>query len=208
MEINPKFFELATEKQNEILNAAMEIFATNEYKRASTEDIARKAGISKGLLFYYFKNKKSLYLYVYNYVLEKTTSFVVDKSFRKITDFFELISYSSKKKAQMVVEHPYIMDFALRSFFSEKEEVSPHLQEEFQRQIDEVYQLYFTDIDTCKFKDNINPFDIYKMILWMSDGYLNEKRRNKERLTVEQMRIDSDKWIQMFREFSYKEEYL
>ena len=57
-----KFLELSEEKQLRILNAAMEIFAKHEYKRAVTDEIAAKAGVSKGLLVYYFKNKKSLYM--------------------------------------------------------------------------------------------------------------------------------------------------
>lgn len=50
---------LSEEKKNAVVNAALEVFGTNEYKRASTDLIAAKAGISKGLLFYYFKIRKS-----------------------------------------------------------------------------------------------------------------------------------------------------
>lgn len=43
--------ELTEEKRRRILNAALEEFAKHDYKGASTDDIAAKAGISKGLLF-------------------------------------------------------------------------------------------------------------------------------------------------------------
>ncbi len=56
--INEKFYELEKEKQDKIINAAIEVFAKNDYKNVVTEEITYKAGISKGLLFYYFKNKK------------------------------------------------------------------------------------------------------------------------------------------------------
>lgn len=56
--MNEQFFHLPEEKQQAIINASLEVFATHEYKKASTDDIAAKAGISKGLLFYYFHNKK------------------------------------------------------------------------------------------------------------------------------------------------------
>ena len=69
--MNEKFFTLSPEKQARITNAALEVFARNDYKHASTDDIAAKAGISKGLLFYYFRNKQSLYLYLYDYALEQ-----------------------------------------------------------------------------------------------------------------------------------------
>ena len=63
--MNEKFFELTEEKQKTIINAAMSVFAENEYKKATTDDITKRASISKGLLFHYFDNKKGLYLYIY-----------------------------------------------------------------------------------------------------------------------------------------------
>ena len=54
-----KFLELPKEKQLRIINAGMEYFGQYGYKNAKTDDIATKAGISKGLLSYYFKNKKN-----------------------------------------------------------------------------------------------------------------------------------------------------
>ena len=50
--MEPAFEHLPREKQLRILNAAMKVFARNDYRHASTDDIAAQAGISKGLLFY------------------------------------------------------------------------------------------------------------------------------------------------------------
>lgn len=49
---------LSSEKELAIVNASLEVFSQSEYKHAATDEIAHKAGISKGLLFYYFKNKE------------------------------------------------------------------------------------------------------------------------------------------------------
>ena len=59
-----KFLELPNEKQLKIINAGFEYFGKYGYKGVNTEDIANRAGISKGLLFYYFKNKESYYLFL------------------------------------------------------------------------------------------------------------------------------------------------
>ncbi len=56
--MSERFKELSEEKQISILKAAMEVFAKYEYKKASTDLIASKAGVSKGLLFTIFKTKK------------------------------------------------------------------------------------------------------------------------------------------------------
>ena len=63
--MNGKFFELPSEKQERIIKAAYVVFAHNNYKNASTSKIADAGDISKSLLFHYFKNKKELYLYLW-----------------------------------------------------------------------------------------------------------------------------------------------
>ena len=60
--MEPEFAKLPAEKRRRILQSAMEEFARSDYKSANTEIIAARAQISKGALFYYFKNKKSLYM--------------------------------------------------------------------------------------------------------------------------------------------------
>lgn len=96
--MNEKFFELPKEKQLRIINAGMDVFGKYEYKRAITDDIAARAGISKGLLFHYFHNKRDLYMYLYSYCFEVMKTLVVDDTFSKITDFFELLEYGQIKR--------------------------------------------------------------------------------------------------------------
>ena len=107
--MNEKFLALSEEKQQRIINAAMEVFGKNEYKRASTDLIAVKAGISKGLLFYYFHNKKELYLYVYHCLMDIMKDQIADTAFLELTDFFELLRYAGTGKAVMLEKHPYIL---------------------------------------------------------------------------------------------------
>ena len=66
--MNDKFFSLPEEKQQSIINAAMEVFACYDYKHASTDLIASKAGISKGLLFYYFQDIEQNLQFSYNLI--------------------------------------------------------------------------------------------------------------------------------------------
>ena len=59
--MNEKFFDLKKEKQDRMINAALKVFGMRGYQFASTDDIVREAGISKGLLFHYFGSKLGLY---------------------------------------------------------------------------------------------------------------------------------------------------
>ena len=97
-----KFESLPEQRREAIVSAAVEAFGKNDYKGASTEDIARRAGISKGLLFFYFKNKKELYLYLMEHLMEKVSDLVVDDAFYEIDDFFELLVYAAETKRKVL----------------------------------------------------------------------------------------------------------
>lgn len=49
-----------TEKQEKILNAALELFAEEGYRSTSTSKVAKRAGVSEGLIFRHFGNKEGL----------------------------------------------------------------------------------------------------------------------------------------------------
>lgn len=49
-----------TEKQENIINAALELFAGEGYNATSTSKVAKAAGVSEGLIFRHFQNKEGL----------------------------------------------------------------------------------------------------------------------------------------------------
>lgn len=55
-----QFENIRQERKQQILDAALEIFAKNGYYKASISQIAKEAKISKGLLYNYFQNKEEL----------------------------------------------------------------------------------------------------------------------------------------------------
>ena len=65
------FDSLPEERREAMMRASVAAFGQHSYKDASTEDIARSAGISKGLLFFYFRNKRTLYLRTVDYLMEQ-----------------------------------------------------------------------------------------------------------------------------------------
>ena len=65
--MNDKFFDLKQEKQDRMINASLKIFSRGGYRHASTDEIVKEAGISKGLLFHYFGSKLGLYGFLFDY---------------------------------------------------------------------------------------------------------------------------------------------
>ncbi|WP_298520199.1 TetR/AcrR family transcriptional regulator [uncultured Kordia sp.] len=49
-----------TDKQEKILQAALELFSNEGYNATSTSKIGKKAGVSEGLIFRHFTNKQGL----------------------------------------------------------------------------------------------------------------------------------------------------
>ena len=205
--MNDKFYALPEERQQCILNAGMEVFSKNDYKNASTDLIAAKAGISKGLLFYYFHNKKELYMYIYDYLSVVMKEQIIDSRFRNLTDFFEILEYSADRKVAVLRKNPYIMDFAMRAFYSDKEAVSEDVKRMNDHLEDSLYQIYFGNIDLFKFKEGANPFRIYKMMRWMADGYAHDVQISGRAFELDEMEREFKGWIDMMRRLVYKEEY-
>lgn len=52
--------ELATARRNQILQAAIKVFAEKGYARTTIKDIAREADIADGTIYIYFKDKEAL----------------------------------------------------------------------------------------------------------------------------------------------------
>lgn len=206
--INQKFYELPKEKQLKMINAGLEVFGKYEYKRAITDEIAHKANISKGLLFYYFHNKKTFYLYLYEYCSELMKTFLLNQNFEVIDDFFDLLQYGARKKMEIISQHPYIMNFILKVFQSRGEEVSEDINVLLKKELQGNYDKYFKNVNTKKFKDNVDPKKIHQLLLWMSEGYLLEKQRYHEDLALETLMQDFNDIILLMKQVSYKEEYL
>ena len=57
----PKWRRRKEDRPNEIIAAALEIFAQRGFSAARLEDVAARAGVSKGTLYLYFPSKEELF---------------------------------------------------------------------------------------------------------------------------------------------------
>jgi AcrR family transcriptional regulator len=57
----PKFRRRPADRPAEILSAALEVFAERGFQAARLEEVARRAGVSKGALYLYFETKADLF---------------------------------------------------------------------------------------------------------------------------------------------------
>ena len=71
-------FNIMTEKQEKILQSALELFAKEGYTATSTSKVAKHAGVSEGLIFRHFCNKEGLLLAILEEGDNKLKSVFVD----------------------------------------------------------------------------------------------------------------------------------
>ncbi len=57
----PKFRRRPADRPAEILSAALEVFAERGFQAARLEEVAKRAGVSKGALYLYFETKADLF---------------------------------------------------------------------------------------------------------------------------------------------------
>ena len=61
----------STQKRNQLLSAALDVFSTYGFSGASLDEIAQLANMHKSNIFYYYENKEALYVEVLTTVLQK-----------------------------------------------------------------------------------------------------------------------------------------
>ena len=127
--MNDKFFDLKKEKQDRMINGALKIFAQNGYQKASTDDIVKEAGISKGLLFHYFGSKAGLYDFVYEYSSRYLAMELKRAVSLRETDLFVLLTQVEAAKNVLFRNYPYMQKFLLTSYDLPDEDMKAKTEE-------------------------------------------------------------------------------
>lgn len=79
-----------TNKRDNIADAARELFTEFGYKSVSMDQIAQKAGVAKGTLYLYYKDKNDLLLHLVNELLDSFEVFIRDIESKKLRLIQEL----------------------------------------------------------------------------------------------------------------------
>ncbi len=177
--MNEKFFSQKIEKQNTMINGAMQVFAYNGYHRASTDEMSRVSGVSNGLWFYYFESLPGLYNYVANYALKYAAMELSMPAMRGGMDYFELRYEIESRKMNMRAKYPYLPLFLYSISREEDPDVLPFLREPRHTYDEEIRQLHLkADISMLKkFSDYLLIIDMldYTMEALLVDGYRAEE---------------------------------
>ena len=172
--MNEKFFSLAKEKQEAILNAGYRVFSQNTYKNSPVSEIAAEAGISKSLLFYYFRNKKELYMYLWDHCSKTTIQYLEEYGCYECTELFDAMERGMKAKIALIRQYPDVGLFAIKAYMEKDPEIRASIQKSYRNQLENRTAGMFTRLDPTQFAPGIDIKMMYKDMYLASVGYLFE----------------------------------
>lgn len=206
--MEPSFRQLPAAKRRRILNAALQEFALHDYKAANTASIAARAGISKGMLFYYFKDKKTLYLTLVRWLCELMEREMQIARPTPQTDLFLMLDEIGRKKKPLLKSMPGVLEFSVRAFYHPGGELGEVMDRYMLRMTDMLFDKYLAGVDTAKFKPGYGPRQAVDLLIYLTDGYLHTQRMAGRPLDVDALYEQYEHWQEMVRAYVYRPECL
>lgn len=171
--MNEKFFDLKKEKQDRMINAALKVFGIRGYQFASTDDIVKEAGISKGLLFHYFGSKLGVYTFIYDYSVRFMTMELKATVPSKETNFFQIHKQIESAKMLVLKNYPYMQLFLDKC---DTENVSEALTaiEEKKQELHALYDSMEAQADFSGFPEGADTVKIRNMLCYTLKNLMKE----------------------------------
>ncbi|WP_227793224.1 TetR/AcrR family transcriptional regulator [Paenibacillus guangzhouensis] len=102
--------EIRKQRKQEILQAAMHVYVEKGYAASEVGAIADRAGLAHGLVFYYFKNKKTLFRELYEMLMEESRRFT-QTYFEQEGPVLELFQHYARIVCEQVLDRPAVSRF-------------------------------------------------------------------------------------------------
>lgn len=196
--MNEKFFSLPEEKQRAILNAGYRVFSRNSYKKSPVSEIADAAGISKSLLFHYFRNKKELYLYLWDTAARTTLEYLAAYQTYEQPDVFATMRRGLQAKTAIMRRWPDMGAFTIKAYYEKDPEVCQEIQESIR-----LYGSFETNgaamqLDPADYRPGLDLEMMYQDMFWASEGYLWEKAQGGN-LDIDEMEKDFENMMEFWK---------
>lgn len=196
--MNERFYALPEDKRKSIISAGFRVFSQYSYKNSPMSEIAAEAGISKSLLFYYFKNKKELYLFICKYSTELTEQEIIRQKCYEKEDFFDIFLSGLKVKVQLMRQYPDLSLFQLKAYYEKDKSLRPEIDQLIGQYSGYENQSEMLKLDKEKFIEGLDLEMMYTDMFLASQGYLWEKMQS-ETIDPDQMERDFIRMIDFWR---------
>ena len=157
------FHNLAKEKRDRIIRAALAEFAASGYEKATLDAVVQTAGISKGGLYEYISSKDDLFRYLLEYSYGAMYDFIIadDREGTLPADPVERTRHIARKVVDYYLANPEIITFLVKT-----SRVSDPVHRE---RVDSAFSDYFLRLfETCDYSGiRFDPARIRSLLSWL-----------------------------------------
>jgi len=194
------FENLTEDKKQRILESCILEFADKGYEQASTNIIIKDAKVSKGILFHYFGNKKSLFLYIVEYSIQFLITEFRKYPIEKSGDIFDRIIEFGMIKLKVTHAHPNISKLLIHAFYNTPEDIRSEIQDKYKQLTNEFLPTIFKDLDASKFRSGVSPAKALEIVLLFLDA-LQQKYSKEYKGREQDLLSDVDKIMEEYKEY-------
>ena len=142
------FKKLSAGKREEILNACIREFADKGYRNASTNNIVKGLGISKGTLFNYFSSKSNIYGYIFEKILQDYMNFIRDRIGDLSSDLLERTRQIFDIGFDYYREHPDLYRMFMKIGMEDVDMLTSDLRERYTVYSQEIFSILYDGVKT------------------------------------------------------------
>jgi len=133
------------DKKKQLLDAALHVFATQGFEKASMREIAANAGLTTGAIYYHYKNKDDLYYDAVKesaYFVHKLSEKDKDSKVKSNQEMFEEISNNVRNRMSKEIEQRLLILLTAYAI-SKGGRIKEKYRLDYNEIIDKVAKLYF-----------------------------------------------------------------
>lgn len=202
---------LDVKRKEAILNAALREFVVKGYDHASTNIIAKEAGISKALMFHYVGNKRELFFFAYDYFYDLMKKEYLEQMNNDESDFFERLRQSFLLQLNLSYTYPWILDLPKLLNPTSSDEVNKELERRRNIQIQACDLLSFEYVDLSKLRRDLDITSCKQLITFSIIGFTNQLLKDircsqKNTLDMDQLQRRVNAFVDALKSVYYKGE--
>lgn len=187
-----------TDKQKQILQSAIELFAEKGYANTSTQEIAKRAGVAEGTIFRHYGTKENLLLSVIVPFIKAALPSVTEEAFQEImsgnvTHFEDFLRALLKNRIDFFKENKEIFQIVVKEMLYNPElrkDLQPYLMENIFDRVMVVVCMYKERGELIDLPDStlqrllftfIGGYFVSRLLI-LSDDFINNEDEEIERI--------------------------
>ena len=196
-------------RKTKLFNSALKEFVSEGYDKASTNIIAKNAGLSKALMFHYIESKEKLFLLVYDYFENIVENEYYSKMDFSIPDIFERLRRSYILQINLIKQVPWIVEFNKLCIPTNSDFINTELNKRDSKKHRILDKKLIEIKDFSNFRNNLDFEKSKKIILWINIGFTNQilesiKKNVGENIDSSQIITQIDEYLVETKKLFYK----